>query len=109
MDWERKSLDWTDRDLDTFRYGLRETTVVTKLAINEANSKVGGLLELTSTSLTHDRRSLWTILAREVTGMYGLRGKVLLLLLFNKVTNQSRLPSSDPARESLDYVSCRKE
>ena len=52
MDWERKSLDWTDRDLDSFRYGLRETTLVTKLAINEANSKVGGLLELTWTSLT---------------------------------------------------------
>lgn len=52
MDWECKSLDWTDRDFESFRYGLRETTVVTKLAITEVNSKFGGLLELTWTSLT---------------------------------------------------------
>lgn len=52
MDWECKSLDWTDRNFENFRYGLRETTVVTKLAIDEVNSKFGGLLELTWTSLT---------------------------------------------------------
>ena len=52
MDWECRSLDWTDRDFENFRYGLRETTVVTKLAINEVNSRFGGLLELTWTSLT---------------------------------------------------------
>jgi hypothetical protein len=45
MDWECRSLDWTDRDFENFRYGLRETTVVTKLAINEVNSKFRGLLE----------------------------------------------------------------
>jgi hypothetical protein len=49
MDWECRSLDWTDRDFENFRYGLRETTVVTKL---EVNSEFGGSLELTWTSLT---------------------------------------------------------
>ena len=44
MDWESKSLDWTDRDFESFRYGLRETTVVTKLATTEVNSKFGGLV-----------------------------------------------------------------
>jgi hypothetical protein len=52
MDWECRSLDWTDRDFENFRYGLRETTVVTKLAINEVNSKFRGLLESTWASLT---------------------------------------------------------
>lgn len=58
MDWECKSLDWTDRDFESFRYGLRETTVVTKLAINEVNSKFGGLLELNldiTDQMTEDR------------------------------------------------------
>jgi hypothetical protein len=52
MDWECKSLDWTDRDFQNFRYGQRETTVVTKLAINEVNSNFGFLLKLTWASLT---------------------------------------------------------
>jgi hypothetical protein len=47
MDWESRSLDWTDRNFGSFRYGLRETTVATKLATNEVRSKLGALLKLT--------------------------------------------------------------
>lgn len=38
MDWEGKSLDWNDGNFANFCYGLRETTVVTKLA---SNNKAG--------------------------------------------------------------------
>lgn len=47
MDWECKSLDWTDHDFRKFRYGLGESTVLTKFPPNKVASKSGGLLELT--------------------------------------------------------------
>ncbi|KAN0120384.1 hypothetical protein V8E51_002592 [Hyaloscypha variabilis] len=35
MDWECKSLEWTDHDFRKFRYGLGESTVVTKFPQNK--------------------------------------------------------------------------
>jgi hypothetical protein len=37
MDWEHESLEWTDGDFENFRYGLRETTVLTKLENDEVD------------------------------------------------------------------------
>ncbi len=47
MDWERKSLDWRDHDFRNFRYGMRETVVVTKFPTNKVEYKFVLLLELT--------------------------------------------------------------
>jgi hypothetical protein len=44
MDWECKSLDWTDHDFRKFRYSLGESTVLTKFPPNKVASKSGGLL-----------------------------------------------------------------
>ena len=40
MEWERKSLDWSNDDFSKFEYGLRDTWVVTKLAVNEVRGNL---------------------------------------------------------------------
>jgi hypothetical protein len=45
MDWESKSLDWTDYSLGRYHYKQRETTVATKLAANEVGWRFQTLLK----------------------------------------------------------------
>ncbi|KAK1762559.1 hypothetical protein QBC33DRAFT_551813 [Phialemonium atrogriseum] len=44
MDWERKSLEWSDEDFGKFCYAWREAIVVTKLQIGEGKAMVDNLV-----------------------------------------------------------------